>query len=72
MNITYIDSILCRFNKYSYELLFHPFSSYDSSLPLSTMLGMPEIYISGVSIGSKMLALVCWNLVCFLCFCAGK
>ena len=72
VNITYIDSILRWFNKYSYELLFHLFSSYDSYLPISAMVGMPEIYTLGVGMGSKMLALVCWNSICFLCFCAER
>ena len=36
------------------------------------MTDMPEIYIIGVGMGSKMLALVCWNLMCFLWFFAGK
>ena len=36
------------------------------------MVGMPEIYILGIGKGSKMLAIVCWKLMCFLCFCAGK
>ena len=67
INITYIDS--SRFNKYSYELLFHLFSSYDSYLPISTMVGMAEMYMLGVGMGNKMLALVCWNLISFLCFC---
>ena len=70
MNITYIDS--SRFNKYSYELLFQLFSSYESYLPISTMVGMPEMYMLGVGMDNKMLAPVCWNLICFLCFCAGK
>ena len=29
------------------------------------MVGMPEFYILGVGKGSKMLALVCRNLICF-------
>ena len=33
---------------------------------------MPEIDILDVGMGGKMLALLCWNLVCFLCFCVGK
>ena len=36
------------------------------------MVGMAEIDILDVGMGDKMLALVCWNLMCFLCFCAGK
>ena len=36
------------------------------------MVGLPEIDILDVGMGDKMLALVCWNLMCFLCFCAGK
>ena len=51
--VSYIHSILCRFSKYSYELLFHFLSSYDSYLPISTMVGMPEIDI----LDGKMLAL---------------
>ena len=29
------------------------------------MVDMLEIYILGAGMGSKMLALVCWNLMCF-------
>ena len=36
------------------------------------MVGMPEIDILDVGMGDKMLPLVCGNLMCFLCFCAGK
>ena len=36
------------------------------------MVGMPEIYILGVGMGSKMLAFVCWNSMYFQCFCAGN
>ena len=32
------------------------------------MVGMPEIDISDVGMGDKILAFVCWNLICFLCF----
>ena len=36
------------------------------------MEGVPEIDILDVGMGNKLLALVCWNLMGFLCFCAGK
>ena len=35
------------------------------------MVGMPAIDILDVCMDDKMLALVCWNLMCFLCFCDG-
>ena len=47
-------------------------SFHDSYLPILMMVGMPEIDILNIGMGDKMLALVCWNLMCFLCFCAGK
>ena len=36
------------------------------------MVGMAEIDILDVGMGGEMLPLVCWNLTCFLSFCAGK
>ena len=36
------------------------------------MVGMPEIVILDVGMGDKILALVCWNLMCFFIFWAGK
>ena len=36
------------------------------------MVGMAEIDILDVGMGDKILGLVCWNLTCFLYFCAGK
>ena len=41
-------------------------------LYILSMVGMPEIDILDVGMGNKMLAFVCWNLMCFLGFCAGK
>ena len=52
--------------------LISPFSSHDFYLPIFTMVGMSEIDILDIGMGGKMLALVCWNLMHFLCFCAGK
>ena len=33
---------------------------------------MAEIDILDVGMGDKMRALACWNMMCFLYFCAGK
>ena len=59
-------SILC------WIVSYFTFSSHDSYLPILTMVDMPEIDISDVGMCNKMLASVCWNLMCFLCLCVGK
>ena len=36
------------------------------------MAGLPEIDLLDFGMGGKVLALVCWHLMYFLCFCAGR
>ena len=54
-------------------LVISLFSSHDSIyIYILTMLGMFKIDILDVGMGNKILPFVCWNLMCFLGFCAGK